>query len=94
MNDKAPDVSYLVYEGSMSRMERMIKRMTYALILTIVLMFATNALWLYEWMQYDYISEDVTLDTSGGTASYIGNDGDIYNGTSESTEDSQETQTE
>lgn len=65
--------------------ERMVKRLWIALIITVVLMFASNAAWLYAWMQYDYMSyEAVTSD--GGDANIIGNDGDIYNGYSENAE--------
>ena len=85
--DRVENVPYIVHEGSMARMERMIKRMTYALVMAIVLLFASNALWLYEWMQYDYVSETITLESTKGHANYIGNDGDIYNGESDSAAD-------
>ena len=48
------------------------------------LLFLTNALWLIAWNSYDYVDEytvDVDAD-DGGNANYIGNNGDIYNGTS------------
>lgn len=65
--------------------ERMVKRLWIALIIAVVLVFASNAAWLYAWMQYDYVSyEAVTSD--GGDANIIGNDGDIYNGYSENAE--------
>lgn len=47
-------VPYLIHEGCLARDERVIKRLVIALILTIVLMFASNGIWLYAWMQYDY----------------------------------------
>jgi hypothetical protein len=49
-------------------------------LITLVMLFATNAAWLYEWTQYDYVS----VDSQGGSANYIGRDGDITNGSSES----------
>lgn len=42
-----------------------IKRLWIALITLILLFVATNALWLYEWMQYDYVSYDYTQDGDG-----------------------------
>ena len=55
-----------------------------ALIIAVALLFASNALWLYAWTQYDYCgdttSQDVILDSKDGIANYIGNDGDINNG--------------
>jgi hypothetical protein len=51
--------------------------------MTVVFLFVSNGLWLYNWFQYDYISdttETVTVDAGSGTANYIGNDGEITNG--------------
>lgn len=82
------DVPYLIYESTQARNERTVKRMITALIIAIALMFISNAIWIYAWMQYDYFSTDgysVELDANdGGNANYIGNDGDIINGESES----------
>lgn len=65
-------------------MERSNKRMLIALIIAVTLLFASNALWLYDWTQYDYCgdttSQDVTLDSKDGIANYIGNNVDINNG--------------
>lgn len=53
-------VPYIVYEGEQARNERNIKRLVTALIIAIVLIFASNAAWLYAWMQYDYLYESTT----------------------------------
>lgn len=88
MEEKMIQIPYVVHEGSLARMERIIKRLVLALIITIILLFASNAIWLYAWMQYDYSSsestETVTIDGKDGIANYIGNDGDITNGTDNS----------
>ena len=93
MEEKMAQIPFVAHEGSLTRMERIIKRLVVALIITIVLMFASNALWLYVWMQYDYSSDATTTETStvtvdgkDGVANYIGNDGDISNGTDNSAE--------
>ena len=87
----APEsVPYIVHESSMARMERQVKRLWIALIVCIAMIFASNATWLYAWMQYDYTSEEVIVDVNsddGGNANYIGNDGDIVNGESDRTEE-------
>ena len=45
-------------------------------------MFASNIAWLWAWSSYDYVSEEVSVDSQdGGNANYIGHDGDINNGT-------------
>ena len=83
-------VPYIVYESAQVRNERNIKRMLIALVLAVVMLFASNLVWLYAWFSYDYESiETVTVDGKDGVASYIGNDGNVYNGESYSTEGSQ-----
>ena len=85
------NVPYVVYESAQNRMEQINKRLLIALIITVILVFISNLAWLYAWCQYDYSSEEtsneVTVDGKDGIANYIGNDGDINNGISESEED-------
>lgn len=84
--DDIASIPYYAHESMMARNERLIKKLIIALIVTIGLMFASNALWLYSWMQYDYADTESTsesVDVDGGlngVANYIGNDGDITNG--------------
>lgn len=75
------NVPYIVHEGIMARQERIIKRLVIVLIITILLLFASNAAWLWAWNQYEYVSDStVTVDGKDGVANYIGNDGRIING--------------
>lgn len=91
-------VPYIVYEGEQARMERHTKRLVIALIITILLLFSSNALWLNVWMQYDYIGEEeiqqVKVDAKDGIANYIGNHGDIVNGEHYSQKNSSEKSSE
>jgi hypothetical protein len=76
--------------------ERMVKRLWIALIICICFIFASNAAWLYAWMQYDYSSEEAIVDVNSddcGNANYIGNDGDIVNGESNRAETETDTNT-
>ena len=77
-----PVISYAAHEGEMTRMHGIIKHMIAMVVICVILLFASNALWLYAWMQYDYTGETstVTVDSKDGIANYIGNDGDIANG--------------
>lgn len=64
-------VPYLVFDITVARLERTIKRLIMLIGLTILLLFASNAIWIYEWNQYDYT--DVTMDnTDGGNANFMG----------------------
>ena len=79
VHSKPENVPYIVHESSMARMERQIKRLWIALIVAIVLFFASSAIFTYAWLQYDYESYEITAD-GDSNANYIGQDGNIYNG--------------
>lgn len=72
------DVPYIVHEGDVARLERVIKRMWVLVLLLIILLVASNAAWLY----YESSFEEIRIeqDNESGYNNFIGNDGDIYNG--------------
>ena len=82
------DVPMTVFEYTMARLERTIRRLTILLIISMVLLFATNVIWLYTWSQYDY--DTVTVDTNDGNANYIGASGTINNNAENSSKETQE----
>ena len=74
-----------VFDSTIARFERTIRRLIILIGITILLLFASNAIWIYEWNQYDYA--DVTMDnTDGGNANLMGAgaSGVINNGTAQS----------
>lgn len=75
------NIPYIVYESSLAREERQQKRLVVVIVILVILLFVTNALWLYVWNQFDFVDESVNIDSDEGIANYIGNDGDINNGT-------------
>lgn len=77
--EKKVNVPFVVYQATAARQERQIRRMWIALIISVVLLFVSNAFWLWSWTQYDYESYEVTAD-GDSNANYIGQDGNIYNG--------------
>ena len=89
-NDNATnpnDVPYIVFESVMVREERYIRRLIFALVISIILIFASNAAWLWSFNQFEYSNEEVvTVDGKDGVANYIGNDGTINNGEDSSKE--------
>ena len=92
-NQSAPEnVPYIVHESSMARMERHIKRLWIAVIVAVCLLFASNAVWLYAWCQYDYSSEETIYQQDGKGTNIIGNSNEVGNYGSES--DSSEAQTD
>ena len=65
------------------------KRYFILFIITLALMLISNAIWLYAWClpveeTTSTITTTVDQDTDGcGANNYIGEDGDVYNGTTE-----------
>lgn len=92
MDDKVKDVPYIVFESAMAREERHCKRLTIALVIAVIAMLLSNLAWLWVWNSYEFVGENssqyesVAVDSDGGNANYIGNDGDISNGTNSSEE--------
>lgn len=98
MDEHNMPVPYIVHEGILARLERSNRRLVYALVMAILLIFASNLMWLYFWNQYEYESEDsittitrtVDVDAKEGVASYIGGSGNIINGKNSGHDDSGE----
>lgn len=70
------DVPYIVYESSLARAERHIKRLWIALIIAILAVFITNISWLYYESQFETIS--YTQDGEGLNNINTGSQGDLY----------------
>lgn len=68
----ADPVPYIVHESAMARNERTIKRLVIALIITVIMLFASNAAWLYVWQLYDYASEETVYTQDGEGVNIIG----------------------
>lgn len=81
MDEKIP---YIVFEGEQARHERTVKRLVLALLVSVLLLFATNMAWLWFFNSFDIVTETVTQDTdTGGLNAYVGGNGAITNGTTD-----------
>ena len=61
-----------------------INKLWVVIILLIVLLFGTNAAWIYYESQWEVVeTTEVTQTNDSGYNNYIGNDGDIFNGNAE-----------
>lgn len=72
-------VPYLVHEGSMARMDRIIKRLWVVIILLIVMLVATNGCWIWYNSQFETVEESTTTqsveqDAKDGTNNFVGGD--------------------
>lgn len=87
-------MSRLAFERMQAKDERNDLWRNITIIVLIILLVVTNAMWLIAWNQYDYVDEDYSVDMQAdgdSNANYIGNNGDIHNG---SEDNSNETETE
>lgn len=85
-------MSRYAFERMQAKDERNDRFRNVTIIVLIVLLVVTNAMWLIAWNQYDYVDYAVDMDTGeGGDANYIGNDGDITYGEDNSTQTEQDT---
>lgn len=80
-------MSRIAFERMQAKDERNDKWRNIIIILLIVLLVATNGMWLWHENQYEYVTtDDYSVDLSaddGSNANYIGNNGDINNGSSD-----------
>lgn len=74
------NVPYIVHESAMARSERHIKRLWIALLLSVAMIFASNAFWLYAWCQYDYVGEETVYQQDGTGVNIIGNENEASYG--------------
>lgn len=75
-----PDpVPFAVHESAMARMERTIRRLWILLILLVVLLVGSNALWIWYESQFEDTYTEITQENERGINNFIGNDGDINN---------------
>ena len=80
-------VPYVVHEGILARQERTVKRLWVLCIVTFITLFSalviTNGVWVYYEHQWATETTVITQDNMSGVNNYIGEDGDIINGESQ-----------
>lgn len=84
-NDNNIIMSKYAFERMQAKDERNDRWRNITIIILIILLVVTNAMWLVAWNQYDYV-DDYSIDVAsdgGGDANYIGNNGDINYGESD-----------
>lgn len=75
--EKMLTVPYVAHQSAAARQERQIRRTWIALLVAVALIFASNAIWLYAWMQYDYSSEEITYAQDGQGTNIIGDSNNV-----------------
>ena len=83
-------IPLIALQDAMYAAERHNRRLIVVIIILIVALALSNAFWIYEWNQYDYVADDYSIDAEqDGDYNVIGA-GDIEYGTPKS--DSSQTQ--
>lgn len=80
-------IPYFCHEGDMARAERTIKRLWILCILLIVLLVGTNIAWIHYESQFSdevITTQEVTQDSKDGSNNFIGGDGVISDGKTDS----------
>ena len=79
MNNEVP---FIVHEGEVARLERVIKRLWIMCIIVFVALVLSNGAWTYYISQWQTV--EVSQDADNGVNNFIGADGDIINGKADS----------
>ena len=66
------DVPYIVHEGAVARLERVIKRMWVLVLSLIILLVTSNAAWIWYESQYQTIETTITQENEDGYNNYNG----------------------
>lgn len=81
--DNKETVSFTVYEAAQARADRRFKLMWWLVIIMFVALVGTNTGWIIYESQFEDVVT-VTQDTPNGNNNYVGRDGDITNGATDS----------
>ena len=86
------DVSLVMLESAMMHLQKANKRLATITIVALVIMGLMFGFFIYLFSTFEITTEDVVVDSDIGNANYIGNDGDIINGSGTCEEDNDKEQ--
>lgn len=76
-------IEYIAFESVCIRFERINKRLWILCIILAIMLIGSNIAWLKYMQEFEVTETTITQDNADGYNSYIGNDGDIINGTTD-----------
>lgn len=77
-------IPYFTHEADMERLERANKRSFILILVLIIALVGSNLAWTIYESQFEDVETTITQDNKDGINNFIGNDGDIYNGETDS----------
>ena len=78
--DEFEKVSIGTMESALQHLQETNKRLAMITALALIIAGVMFCSLMYFLTNYEIVTQDVTIDSHEGTANYIGNDGDIING--------------
>ena len=79
--DDVKDVSYIVFESTLARLDRIIKRLWVVILILVFLLVGSNAAWLYYGQQFKTVEESTqTVEQKAdgeSNNSFIGGDSNV-----------------
>lgn len=79
MEERNNAVSFVAFESMKSTMERTIKRLLILAIILVILLFGSNAAWIWyeaQWETIETVTQEVTQEAETGSNHFVG--GDYY----------------
>ena len=84
-------MSRIAFERMQSKDERNDRWRNIIIILLILLLVATNIMWLVAWNSYDYVDDYTAVEADDDSdINYIGHNGDINNGRTDNTQETEQ----
>lgn len=78
--EEKTSVSFVAFESMKATMERTIKRLWILAIILVLLLFGSNAAWIYYEAQFtDEVTETFTSEADGGGLAIVNRDGSVVN---------------
>lgn len=74
-------IPFVAHEADMTRMERVIRRLWILCIILALALVGTNAAWVVYENSFETVNTSVMQENESEYNNFIGNDGDIKNGT-------------
>ena len=77
-------IPFVAHEADMTRMERVVRRLWILCIILALALVGSNVAWVIYESSFETVSTSVMQENESGYNNFIGNDGDIKNGTTDS----------
>lgn len=71
--DELKNYTFNAFESAITRYEKIIHRLIVVVVLSLVMLFISNAVWIYAWKQLDF-ADSTIINNTEGTTSFVGGD--------------------